>query len=367
MSGYYFDEDRGLRDVDCVTRSAQFSHAVAKGPSISQRECAGLNWPPLPISASEPVNIAPEAVSRAGPHHCACTSMGVPMRRPCRAFTRTCRASWPAAVSELISPRGVCQPARWTFDPKPQSLPRYTPVASVSRCLRAQTTSGCVPGSIAQGVGQPANAAAWLIVNCTFDPSARLSECRSLGLRPPLPMLASGVGHPVVAVSDMRGADARSRKRDTPEGVTQGFHVSLYKVDPSVCALSRNLLSKDDCRAALRDEPVEGGPQVPLVSKPISFACRAERLAWAGSGPDRTVVGPSRETQGEAPHADSGEEVALIKSSKFIWPNIFDAPFVDLARRDQAVSHQLAQPCGGEGIVFVVVSGHHRSPKGLPR
>lgn len=33
---------------------------------MSQRECAGFNWPPLVIPASEPVNITPEAVNRAG-------------------------------------------------------------------------------------------------------------------------------------------------------------------------------------------------------------------------------------------------------------------------------------------------------------
>jgi hypothetical protein len=58
----------------------------------------------------------------------------------------------------------------------------------------------------------------------------------------------------------MRSTDARRRKRDTPEGVTQGFHVSLYKVDPRVDSAACNLLSKDDWRAALGDEVVEGGP-----------------------------------------------------------------------------------------------------------
>jgi hypothetical protein len=33
---------------------------------MSQRECAGFNWPPLSISAVEPVSISPEAISRAG-------------------------------------------------------------------------------------------------------------------------------------------------------------------------------------------------------------------------------------------------------------------------------------------------------------
>jgi len=86
---------------------------------------------------------------------------------------------------------------------------------------------------------------------------------------------------PVDPVADVRGADARRRKRDTPEGVTQGFQVSLYKVDPRIRVFARNLLSSDLCRSELIDEVVEGGPEVPLVSKPSCFACRAERLARA--------------------------------------------------------------------------------------
>ena len=34
---------------------------------MSQRECAGFNWPPLSIPAKEPISISPETVSRAGP------------------------------------------------------------------------------------------------------------------------------------------------------------------------------------------------------------------------------------------------------------------------------------------------------------
>jgi hypothetical protein len=72
-----------------------------------------------------------------------------------------------------------------------------------------------------------------------------------------------GVGQdagPVVSVSDVRRTDARRRERDTPEGVTHGFQVSVYKVDPVIDNFACNLLSKDDCRAALADEVVEGWP-----------------------------------------------------------------------------------------------------------
>jgi hypothetical protein len=69
-----------------------------------------------------------------------------------------------------------------------------------------------------------------------------------------------GVGHPIRSVADVRGADARSRERNTPEGVTHAFQVSVYKVDPSIDSLACNLLAKDDCRATLVDEMLPGGP-----------------------------------------------------------------------------------------------------------
>jgi hypothetical protein len=72
--------------------------------------------------------------------------------------------------------------------------------------------------------------------------------------------LAVGVGQPVKPVADVRGADARRRKRDRPEGVTQGFHVSLYKVDPYISVFAANLLTKDDDRASLSNEMEPCGP-----------------------------------------------------------------------------------------------------------
>jgi hypothetical protein len=72
----------------------------------------------------------------------------------------------------------------------------------------------------------------------------------------------------------------------------------LYKVEPTKAVLARNLFAKDDWRVALVDEIVPSRPEVPLVSKPSSFACRAERLARTGSCPDWLVVRPSGASQG---------------------------------------------------------------------
>jgi hypothetical protein len=117
-------------------------------------------------------------------------------------------------------------------------------------------------------------------------------------------------------LSDVRGADARSAQIRRPDGVTRSFQVKLYSVEPLKAVLACNLLAKDDWRAALADEMVERGPKVPLVSKPCSFACRAERLTGTGASPDRAVVGPSGEAQGVGPDSDTGEEVDLGVSAQ---------------------------------------------------
>lgn len=54
---------------------------------MSQRECAGFNWPPLSIPAEEPVSISPEAVSRAGQlAACWATSFRFAIPWPCAFF-----------------------------------------------------------------------------------------------------------------------------------------------------------------------------------------------------------------------------------------------------------------------------------------
>ena len=315
VSDYRFDERRERFGIDCIAVTAQSSHTG--GSLMSQRECAGFNRPPLSISAEEPVSRVPSEHRRIG-------SPVVPQ----------------SAMSAAVA---ITKPA-------PFELPCF----SFSFWRRASVTSQLLLmlKQPASGVGQPAN-------STQFGNSLFLCEAA-----PALPRLsaASGVGHPESAISDVRAAEARSRKRDKPVGVAHCFHVSLYKIEPWADAAARNLLSKDDCRLALLDEVEEGGPQVPLVSKPFSFACRAERLARARSGPDRTIVGPPGAAQSLRPHSNSGEEVALSKSSKLIWSNIFDAPFIHDAGRDVASGDQFAEPSRSEWVDLVVIGAGHLPP-----
>jgi hypothetical protein len=65
---------------------------------------------------------------------------------------------------------------------------------------------------------------------------------------------AFGVGHEPASLSDMRSADAASWQYGRPAGVAFCFQVSENNVEPALSNCRVNLLSKDDCRAALRDE-----------------------------------------------------------------------------------------------------------------
>jgi hypothetical protein len=132
----------------------------------------------------------------------------------------------------------------------------------------------------------------------------------------------------------------------------------LYKVEPRICVLARNLLSSDDCRAALFDEVEEGRPKVPLVSKPSALTCRAERLARAAAGPDWPIVGPSCAAQGERPSADPGEEMALRESGEFVGSYILNAPCVYNAVCNQAGLDEFAQPGRSERVNLVVIGCH---------
>jgi hypothetical protein len=165
-------------------------------------------------------------------------------------------------------------------------------------------------------VTQPVNAAS------VFSPPLRVPS----SFLTPFMSLVVGVSQPFSdkpeALANVRCADARSAQISRPEGVARCFHVRLYSVEPSEAVLARNLLSKDDWRTALADEPVELGPEVALIGKSGSFSGGAEGLTRARASPDGPVVGPSCETEGVGPDADSGEEVALREFAKIVGSNI---------------------------------------------
>jgi hypothetical protein len=120
-----------------------------------------------------------------------------------------------------------------------------------------------------------------------------------------------GVTHPVQSLANVGSADARSAQIGTPEGISITLQVSTNSGEPLPAILSRNLFSKDRCRAALGDEAVKSGPEVSFVDMALPESRDRKRLTWTASGPDGSIVGPSRRSEGMAPDADSGEEVML--------------------------------------------------------
>ncbi len=317
---------RDLRD-DRIAVGAQASHSG--GSPMSQRECAGFNWPPLSIPAVEPVSISPVAVSRAGPVIAAVVCKFSPPSLPCV----------PAPVPLLLV--GVGQPARFAC------LGNWS-----NRCAPSALGAMSAPLSFQSrvaGVVQPAS--------CAVSASA-IAPARGATLPPLSASVCSGVGHPVQSLSDMRRTDARSADIGRPEGVVRTFQVSVYKVEPSEPVLACNLLAKDNSRSSLADEVEERGPKVPLISKPAAFACDGERLAGAASSPHRPVIGPTCESEGVAPDADAGEEVALGIALEVVGSDIVDAPFIHVTGRDVLGGDQVPQPLRGVRINFVVVGCH---------
>jgi hypothetical protein len=100
--------------------------------------------------------------------------------------------------------------------------------------------------SRAAAVGHPASKCVTFSCIETCRPSEiRFSMRLGLDPRPPwCASSASGVGHPVQSLSDVRGATARSAQICRPNGVTRVFQVSRYKVKPLKGSRARNLFTK---------------------------------------------------------------------------------------------------------------------------
>ena len=79
-------------------------------------------------------------------------------------------------------------------------------------------------------------------------------------------------GDEVEPLADVRGADARRCKIGSPDGISERLQVSTYSGQPVSAIDARNLLSKEDCRAALGDELVKSGPEMALVGGTASAA-----------------------------------------------------------------------------------------------
>jgi len=78
---------------------------------MSQRECAGFNWPPLSIPAEEPISISPLAVSRAGVSAVSCMNACSLSGLPLVSSRRIARYSGDTDALRQSLTIGVAQPA----------------------------------------------------------------------------------------------------------------------------------------------------------------------------------------------------------------------------------------------------------------
>ena len=168
----------------------------------------------------------------------------------------------------------------------------------------------------------------------------------------------TGVGHPdgteEQPLSDVRSPDARSAQIRSPDGVALSFQVSANNVEPREASPARNLLSKDDWRAALADEAEPLGPEVALVGEAEAGTGAGERLAWAASGPDGAVVGPPGEAKGVGPGAEAGEGVKLGSAHNVICAELTDGTNIDTPAGDVPGVGEVAEPRRGVGLDLVV-------------
>ena len=244
------------------------------------------------------------------------------------------------------------------MSPKPFPL---TPVSLIAS-RRASHAVPVFPASIdALGVGHPANRAASVNV---------VPECRPLSVEYPAAALDAesprvGVGHPHGTeedpLSNVRRPDARSAQIRSPDGVARCFQVSPYNVEPRKASPARNLLSKDDWRAALADETKPLGPEVAIVSGAASLAGDGEGLAGAAPGPDGPVVGPPDESEGVGPSAEAGEGVELGSAHKVSCAKLTNGTSIDGSRGDVPGVGEVAEPRRGVGLDLVVKRAH-RAP-----
>jgi hypothetical protein len=97
---------------------------------------------------------------------------------------------------------------------------------------------------------------------------------------------------------------------------------------------------------------------VALIVAATLLARGAEWLAGARACPNRSVIGDAGESQGIAPSADAGEEVALGESAQIVRLDLDNGSLVNVTGRDLSGSDKFSQPLGGIGVDLVVVRTH---------
>jgi hypothetical protein len=181
----------------------------------------------------------------------------------------------------------------------------------------------------------------------------------------PIATLGKSAGHEPKPGSDVGRPDTASWQYGRPAGVPLAFQISENNVEPAPSNCRLNLLSKHDCRTPDGDERKPLRPQVAFVIARLAFAGGREGLAGAGTGPNRSVVGPSGEPEGDGPPSDPGEEVTLSITAEIICGYVLYVSLIHIPARNLALSDEISEPLRGIGVVLVVVGGHFSLQTGV--
>lgn len=94
---------------------------------------------------------------------------------------------------------------------------------------------------------------------------------------------------------------------------------------------------------------------MPLIRKPICFACRAERLARTRAGPRASGVWPSATAEDVTPHADACKEMTLVIALNLDWFHVADVALINIAIRDETRGDQVTKPLRCVLVDLVVI------------
>ena len=156
--------------------------------------------------------------------------------------------------------------------------------------ISQQAKAGSNPALPAVGSVEPERAAPCAAISRATPASETLILRPSVALPvmvqpfmmwPPSPSPAVGVGHSAKPepVALVRRPDGASRQSGGPDGIAKPRQISPHSGEPVPSKRRRNLLSKEDWRAAHGDEAVKDRPEMSTVGCALHFAADGEWLA----------------------------------------------------------------------------------------
>ena len=94
---------------------------------------------------------------------------------------------------------------------------------------------------------------------------------------------------------------------------------------------------------------------MPLVVVRFPLSCGAERLTGARTCPNRSVIGPTCESEGVVPDGDPAEEMRALESSDIFGSDVLDGSVVDFSIGYESMLNEFAHPGAHLGVNVVII------------